>query len=191
ILPPRAVDPVTGRVPLLHTGRQRVVAVAYRLVGVDADWVSLPVQRELAEAVVAPRITTIDMIPLPHRLTGLMGIHRSARPGDGGEFRDVHPYAYGDRLRRIDWKATARRSQGFGDLYVRRTDATSDATVILVIDSRDDVGERIEEWSKGLGNGGMSSMDLAREAAASLAAAAIGMGDRVGLHDLAAPGRVV
>src|SRR5690606_35883748 len=70
-------------------------------------------------------------------------------------------------------------------------DATSDATVILVIDSRDDVGERVEDWSGGPVEGGLTSMDLAREAAASIAAAVIGMGDRVGLHDLAAPGRVV
>jgi uncharacterized protein (DUF58 family) len=191
VLAPRALGMVTGRIALLHSGRQRVVAITYQLVGVDGGWLSLPVPRQVAEKVVAPAITPIASIPLPHRLTGLTGTHGSARPGDGGEFRDVHPYACGDRLRRIDWKATARRSQGFGDLYVRRTDATSDATLILVIDSRDDVGERVEGWSGGPGEGGLTSMDFAREAAAALATAASGTGDRVGLHDLAAPGRVV
>lgn len=191
VLAARALDPVTGRIPLVHSGRQRVVAVTYRLVGVDGGWLSLPVPRQVAEKVVAPEIVPVASIPLPHRLTGLTGTHGSARPGDGGEFRDVHPYASGDRLRRIDWKATARRSQGFGDLYVRRTDATSDATLILVIDSRDDVGERVEDWSGGPGESGLTSMDLAREAAAALATAAIATGDRVGLHDAAAPDRVV
>lgn len=186
-----AADPVTGSTPVLHSGRQQVVAVAYRLVGAEGGWLSLPAPREVAERVVAPAIVPIPPTPLPHRLTGLTGAHASARPGDGGEFRDVHAYAAGDRLRRIDWKATARRSQGFGELYVRRTDATSDATVILVMDSRDDVGERFDEWSDGPGEAGLSSMDLAREAAASLAAAAISAGDRVGLHDLAVPDRVV
>jgi len=139
------------------------------------------------ERVVEPAIAPVASVPLPHRLTGLTGIHGSARPGDGGEFRDLHPYAPGDRLRRIDWKATARRSQGFGDLYVRGTDATSDATLILVIDSREDVGERVESWSAKPSRGaGLSSMDLAREAASSLAVAAIGTGDRVGLIDLSA-----
>src|SRR5690606_27824852 len=110
----------------------------------------------------------------------------------GGEFRDLHAFAVGDRLRRIDWKATARRSQGFGDLYVRRTDATSDATVMVVIDSREDVGERVERWSGAPGNeDGLRAMDLAREAAASLAAATIGTGDRVGLLDIAAHHGVV
>ncbi len=177
---------ITGHLPIVHSGRQRAVEVGYRLVGVDGAWRSLPV-REVVERVVNPAIAPIASVPLPHRLTGLTGLHRSARPGDGGEFRDLHPYAPGDRLRRIDWKATARRSQGFGDLYVRRTDATSDATLMLVIDSREDVGERIQDWSaRPSSGGGLSSMDLAREAASSLAVAAMGMGDRVGLIDLGA-----
>lgn len=183
---------VTGRLPVLHSGPQRVLAVDYRLLGVDGAWLSLPVPRELAEQVVPPVIAPIESIPLPHRLTGLTGTHGSARPGDGGEFRDLHAFAAGDRLRRIDWKATARRSQGFGDLYVRRTDATSDATVIVVIDSREDVGERVERWSGAPSDAdGLRAMDLAREAAASLAAAAIAAGDRVGLLDIAAHHGVV
>lgn len=192
ILSSRELAEITGRIPIVHSGRQRVVEVSYRLVGVDGGWLSMPVPREVAERVVNPLIAPIASIPLPQRLTGVAGVHRSARPGDGGEFRDLHLYAPGDRLRRIDWKATARRSQGFGDLYVRRTDATADATFILVIDSREDVGERVEDWSaKRIERAGLSSMDFAREAAASLAVVAIGMGDRVGLIDLAAYDGVV
>lgn len=191
-LAPRDRAVATGCVPIVHSGRQRVVDVGCRLIGVDGGWVSIPVPREAVERVVDPAIVPIASIPLPHRLTGLTGIHGSARPGDGGEFRDLHPYASGDRLRRIDWKATARRSQGFGDLYVRRTDATSDATLILVLDSREDVGERVEDWSaKPVSVSGLSSMDLAREAASSLAVAAIGTGDRVGLIDLSVYAGVV
>lgn len=192
ILAARDLVTVTGRLPIVHSGRQRVVEVGCRLIGVDSGWLSIPVPQAVVERVVDPAVVPIGSVPLPHRLTGLTGIHGSARPGDGGEFRDVHPYAPGDRLRRIDWKATARRSQGFGDLYVRRTDATSDATLILVMDSREDVGERIEDWSGRPGDGsGLTSMDLAREAASSLATAAIGTGDRVGLIDLAAYDGVV
>jgi uncharacterized protein (DUF58 family) len=194
ILAAGSAGAITGAVPVLHSGRQRVITVEYRLVGTDGNWMSLPSPRVVAERVVSPSITRIASIPLPHRLTGLTGTHASTRVGDGGEFRDVHPYAPGDRLRRIDWKATARRSQGFGDLYVRRTDATSDATIILVLDSREDIGERVADWSSGpasSGDGGLSTMDLAREAAASLAVSAIGSGDRVGLIDLAAYAGVV
>jgi uncharacterized protein (DUF58 family) len=187
IVAPQGVAAVTGRLPVVHSGRQSVVDVSYRLIGAEGGWASPPKPTHAAERVVDPAIAVIASLPLPHRLAGLTGAHASARPGDGGEFRDLHPYAPGDRLRRIDWKATARRSQGFGDLYVRRTDATSDATIVLVLDSRDDVGERIASWSVERSEvSGLSSMDLAREAAASLAAAAIGGGDRVSLIDLAA-----
>ena len=192
ILAPHGRAVVIGRLPIVHSGRQKVVEVGCRLIGADGGWISIPVPREAVERVVDPEIAPVASVPLPHRLTGLTGVHASARPGDGGEFRDLHPYAPGDRLRRIDWKATARRSQGFGDLYVRRTDATSDATIILVIDSREDAGERVEDWSgRPSGGGGLSSMDLAREAASSLAAAAIGTGDRVGLIDLSVYAGVV
>ena len=90
ILAPRDVATVTGRVPVVHSGRQRVVDVSYRLAGVDGGWLSLPVPRAVAERVVEPVIAPIASIPLPHRLTGLTGTHGSARPGDGGEFRDLH-----------------------------------------------------------------------------------------------------
>ena len=191
LLAPNAERTVTGRVPVQHSGRQPVVSVAYRLFGPDGAWASRPVPATLVERVVAPAIVPLEALPLPHRLTGLTGTHESVRPGDGGEFRDVHPYASGDRLRRIDWKATARRSQGLGDLYVRRTNATADATLLLVIDSLDDIGERVASWSFEATERGVTSMDLAREAAASIAAAAIRTGDRVGLLDLAAQDGVV
>jgi uncharacterized protein (DUF58 family) len=192
ILAPLSEVSVAGAIPVLHSGRQRVLAVEYRLLGTDGSWISPKSPRVVADRVVLPATAPLASIPLPHRLKGLTGTHASTRVGDGGEFRDVHPYAPGDRLRRIDWKATARRSQGFGDLYVRRTDATSDATIVLVIDSREDVGERVAEWSASqTGAGGLSTMDLAREAAASLATAAIGSGDRVGLIDLASYAGVV
>lgn len=192
VLAPHAVATVSGGVPIVHTGRQRVVEVTHRLIGVDGAWWAAPSPVRLVERVVDPVIANLATLPLPHRLTGLTGTHASTRPGDGGEFRDLHPYAPGDRLRRIDWKATARRSQGFGDLYVRRTDATADATVVLVLDSHENVSERVDHWpARSLGTAGLTSMDVAREAAASLAVAAIGMGDRVGLIDLAAYGGMV
>src|SRR6202000_1954559 len=104
----------------------------------------------------------------------LTGKQESARLVDGGEFRDIHPFSPGDRLRRIDWKATARRGQSAGDLYVRRTSALADATIPIVMDSRDDVGEQVAEWSRNTAvEKGLSSLDVAREAASSVASAYI------------------
>ena len=102
------------------------------------------------------------------------------------------PFTAGDRLRRIDWKATARRGQSPGDLYVRRTNALADATVLIVMDSRDDVGEQVAEWSRNVAvDKGISSLDIAREAASSLATAYIAAGDRVGFQDLSSRARMI
>lgn len=192
VLAPRDCATVSGRLLTVHSGRQPVVHVSYRVFGQDGAWLTEPSGVYTAEQTVNATATPIGAIPLPHRLTGLTGTHASSRRGDGGEFRDLHPYAPGDCLRRIDWRATARRSKGVGDLYVRRTDATSDATVVLVIDSLDDVPELVAAWpGEYTGTSGVHAMDLSRAAAASLAVAAIGAGDRVGLIDLASTGNAI
>lgn len=183
---------IAGTVPLLHSGPQELIRFDYRLFGIDATVASLPEEPIVGERVVPPSQTMLDAVPLPHRLQALTGLHPSARLGDGGEFRDVHPFTVGDRLRRIDWKVTARHSQSAGDLYVRRTDALADATVLIVMDSRDDVGEQIAQWSMNLASEkGVSSLDLAREAASSIAGAYIAGGDRVGFQDLSSRARMI
>ena len=137
----------------------------------------LPGQRPLAD------------LPLPPRLQGLVGPHSARRIGDGTELYDINLFRPGDRLRRIDWRTSARRGQQGGrlqDLYVRRTMSTAEATVVLVIDSRDDVGPDVTTWAGGreVLTSDVTSLDIAREAAASLARAYLEQGDRVGLEDL-------
>ncbi|QOR71791.1 DUF58 domain-containing protein [Ruania alkalisoli] len=141
--------------------------------------------------VVYPASRELAGLPLPPRLQGLTGPHTSRRGGDGDDVRDVHPFVPGDRLRRIDWRVTARRSYDprtgrLDSLYTRRTFATADATVILVVDSRDAVGPDVSTW----GGGRVAavdeaiSLDVAREAATAVARAVVAAGDRVGLDDL-------
>jgi uncharacterized protein (DUF58 family) len=183
---------LTGAIPLLHSGPQELVRFDYRFLTADAIAASLPQEPIIGERVVAPDQTTIRSLPLPRRLQGMTGAHESARIGDGGEFRDIHPFSVGDRLRRIDWKATARRGQSAGDLYVRRTNALADATVLIVMDSRDDIGEQVAEWSRNVAiEKGVSSLDVAREAASSIASAYIATGDRVGFQDLSSRARMI
>lgn len=183
---------IEGRVPVLHSGPQEILHIEYRLVATGAAFVSAPAEPLLVRRVVAPPFAAIASLPLPSRLLGLTGTHDSSRPGDGGEFHDIHPFTPGDRLRRIDWKATARRAQLPGELYVRRSHATADATVLLVVDSRDDVGENVADWSRSTAAGkGLGSMDIAREAASSVAAGYIKTGDRVGFQDLATQSRLI
>jgi uncharacterized protein (DUF58 family) len=188
----RAAERLTGRVAVLHSGPQQLVKAEVFLIATDAGLISEPSGQVAVSRVIPPPFAAITSLPLPRRLAGLTGSHDSARPGDGGDFRDIHPFVAGDRLRRIDWKATARRARFDGDLYVRRTAATADATVIIVLDSRDEVGEQIAEWSRNSArDAGISSLDLSREAASSLAAGYIRAGDRVGVHDLSSEARLV
>lgn len=130
-------------------------------------------------------------VPLPFRLPGLTGTHTSRRVGDGYEVHDVHEFAAGDRLKRIDWRVSARRAIDtrtgrLGTLYARRTFATADATVMIVVDSRDDVGQDVSGWAGGtdIRMDETTSLDLAREAAAAITRAYLDAGDRVGLDDL-------
>lgn len=140
---------------------------------------------------VFPTARPLRQLPLPFRLQGLTGPHTSRRVGDGSDLHDVHQFTPGDRLRRIDWRVSARRSLDtstgrLGTLYVRRTFATADATVMIVMDSRDDVGQDVSTWGGGetARRDEATSLDLAREAATSIARRYLDGGDRVGLEDL-------
>ncbi|MBW8871607.1 MAG: DUF58 domain-containing protein, partial [Leifsonia sp.] len=190
VLTPRAAAKLASEVPVVHSGRQRVAAVEVRAVGADAVWAGEPGEEAAVERVVRPGTVPIRSIPLPSRLLGLTGQHVSTRPGEGGEFRDIDEFHPGDRLRRIDWRATARAGRA-GELYVRRTTATSDAAVHLVVDARDDLSAVVADWSRAYPRPAVSSLDLAREAASSLAVAYAAAGDRVGFDDLGQSRRVL
>jgi len=140
---------------------------------------------------VRPQVRPLRRLPLPFRLQGLVGPHTSRRVGEGLELHDIHEFTPGDRLRRIDWRTTVRRSLDprtgeLGELYVRRTLASADASVMLVVDSRDEVGPDVDTWAGGASTRmtHATSLDLAREAAASIAQHMLHRGDRVGLDDL-------
>lgn len=190
------VDARTGRsltlsVVTARTGRQRLFAFDHQSIGVATVFRSELATGEAVTVTVLPQPRPLPALPLPPRLLGLTGAHRSVRPGDGGDLRDIDQFRAGDRLRRIDWKTTARRTTGSGgdhgaiDLYVRRTFATAEAQIMLVLDSRDALGPDVATWDTGeLHPADATSLDVARRAAASLAQRYLDQGDRVGLVDL-------
>jgi uncharacterized protein (DUF58 family) len=200
-------SPRTLRVAMrtVRTGRREVFWIEHRAAGPDRLWVVPPEDRESLTITVLPTTHPLALAPLPFRLAGLTGQHGSRRTGDGGDLHDIAPFRPGDRLRRIDWPVTARLNTGgppvryasdganttrlqptVTTLYVRRTFATADATVMLVVDSRDEVGPRVATWndSTALGQREASSLDIARVAASSMARHYLNVGDRVGLEDL-------
>ena len=170
----------------VRTGPQEVATADVQGVGPDGASVAEPTPSVTRRTTVLPSTRPLLDLPLPVRLRGLTGPHESRRPGEGGGLRDVHPWAPGDRLRRIDWRVTARRSPDLRELYVRREHAQAEAVVVLVVDSRDDVGPDPRTWRGALAPRPQdaTSLDRARQAAASLARAYLDGGDRVGLDDL-------
>ena len=75
---------------------------------------------------------------------------------------------------------------------MRRDDALSDASVVIIMDTADDLGSLVATWGRrDPERSGPTSLDAAREAARSIAVAAIAAGDRVAFHTLAHGGRSV
>ncbi|PFG43186.1 uncharacterized protein (DUF58 family) [Isoptericola jiangsuensis] len=177
---------LTLHLSTVRTGPQPTFVADVRGHGPGGATAEDPVRAGAPDSLVLPAAMPLGRVPLPPRLRGLTGPHTSRRLGSGDELRDIHPFVPGDRLRRIDWRTTARRSADLDELYVRRTQATAEATTMLVLDSRDDVGPDLRTW-RGSGPRRVdepTSLDLARHAAASVAGAVVDAGDRVGLEDL-------
>lgn len=167
-----------------RTGPQQTAVVD--VIGHQGDWQHAVLSAGGSGRLVLPSAMRLGQVPVPRRLRGLTGLRPSRRYGEGSELRDVHPFAPGDRLKRIDWRTTARRSPNLDTLYVRRAYADAEAVAMLVVDSRDDVGPDLRTW-RGFSEQRVdepSSLDLARHAAASVASALVETGDRVGLVDL-------
>jgi uncharacterized protein (DUF58 family) len=112
----------------------------------------------------------VDAVPRP---AGLVGLHRSRRPGEGTEVAGVRPFRTGDRLRRINWAVSARTQE----LHVTSTWSDRDTEVVILVDSGAEVGV-----SEGV-DGRSSSLDTAVRAAASIAEHYLRHGDRVRLVD--------
>jgi uncharacterized protein (DUF58 family) len=102
-------------------------------------------------------------LPLPWPL---VGAHVARRPADGSEYAETRPYATGDALRRVDWKATARRgSLMVADRFPERT-----TELVLFLDTFVDAGPR-----------GATTLDIAVRAAIAIAHHHLPAMDRVGV----------
>jgi uncharacterized protein (DUF58 family) len=86
--------------------------------------------------------------------------------GEGIEFADLRPFVPGDRVRRVNWRATARRNEP----WVNETHPERNTDVVIFLDT---FAEARRE--------GESTLDLAVHAAASLAVHYMREKDRVGL----------
>lgn len=119
-----------------------------------------------------PVPAVFDAAPSRFRANGLVGLNRSANPGDGSEFAGLRPFQTGDRLRRINWRRSLRNDE----LHVTATYADQDTHVALFIDAIDNFGA-----SGGI-DGAASSLDTTVRAAGAIAEHFLLRGDRVSLQ---------
>jgi uncharacterized protein (DUF58 family) len=97
------------------------------------------------------------------------GSEVSRAKGDGIEYADIREYMPGDRVRSINWRATARR----GALVVNERHPERSTDVVLLLDSYADVR-----------GDGFSTLDEAARVASTLAQRFLERRDRVGLVTL-------
>ena len=120
----------------------------------------------LAAVSVFPHYPPLRLLRTPTRLPDRVGDHVSRSAGEGVEFFDVREYRMGDRPRRINWRATARR----GTLQANRTAAERACDVVILLDAFSDVGGAEH-----------SSLDVAVRGVVAAAQAYLDRHDRVGL----------
>jgi uncharacterized protein (DUF58 family) len=113
-----------------------------------------------------PRAEELDRILPPRETQVFTGSEVARAKGDGIEYADLREYVPGDRLRSINWRASARR-HGF---VVNEQHPERNTDVVLFVDSFADVR-----------HAGRSTLDDAVRATATLAARYLERRDRVGL----------
>jgi uncharacterized protein (DUF58 family) len=119
--------------------------------------------------------TSLRVYPRPEALPSLLrpaetqlssGDELSRRRGEGIEFADLRPFAFGDRVRRVNWRASARR----GELWVNEQHPERNTDVVLFLDSFTEARR-----------GAHGTIEPAVRAAAALAERYLRRRDRVGL----------
>ncbi len=102
----------------------------------------------------------------PLRTQVFSGNQVARQKGEGIEFADVRQFVPGDRIRRVNWRASARR----GELWVNEQHTERNTDVVLLLDS----------FAQARGRGDGTAERVVR-AAAALAEHYLGRKDRVGI----------
>jgi uncharacterized protein (DUF58 family) len=126
------------------------------------EW-SLELQQPLK---IYPRGEALRSLLRPLETQAFAGNQVPRDRGEGIEFADLRPFVPGDRARRVNWRATAKR----GEPWVSETHPERNSDVVIFLDTFLEAREE----DKG-------TLDLAVGAAASLVAHYLREKDRVGL----------
>jgi uncharacterized protein (DUF58 family) len=155
----------------LRWGRHALGPAAAQVVVADGLLAGRPAVTGARGVRVFPLTEPFEADEAMPRAAGLVGGHRSRRPGEGGELAGVRVFAPGDRLRRVDWRVSLRTQQ----LHVAATLSDRDAEVVLLLDLLTEAGR-----SGGV-HGDASVLDTTVRAAAAIAEHYLHRGDRVSM----------
>jgi uncharacterized protein (DUF58 family) len=115
-----------------------------------------------------PREQRLRQLVAPLRTQPFLGSHVARTRGEGIEFADIRPFTSGDRVRQVNWRATARRDT----LYVTERHPEHASDVVLLLDTFAEARDAAS-----------GTLDAAVRAAAWLARAHLARRDRVALVD--------
>ena len=176
---PGGVREVDLRGETLRWGRHPLGPASVRVTACDGLLASRPVVSGVRGVRVYPVTDVFRADEAMPRAAGLVGGHRSRRPGEGGELAGVRIFGPGDRLRRVDWRVSLRTDR----LHVAATLSDRDAEVVLLLDLLAEAGR-----SGGV-KGSASVLDTTVRSAAAIAEHYLKRGDRVSLLEYGAGGR--
>lgn len=108
-----------------------------------------------------------ELLARQNRLAEI-GVRNTRMPGQGSQFERLRDYRYGDEIRSIDWKATARQQR----LISREFNVERNQNIVLMVDCGRFMRNEVE---------GISYLDYALNAALMLSYIALGQGDNVAL----------
>jgi uncharacterized protein (DUF58 family) len=122
--------------------------------------------RELRQLRVFPHEEYLRHVLRPRDTQPYAGDEVARRRGEGIEFADIRPFVVGDPLKRVNWRATARR----GELWVNDRHPERNTDVVIFLDTFAEARR-----------GEASTLDLAVRAAATIARHYVARRDRVAL----------
>ncbi len=154
----------------LKRGATALTAVHLRFSTVLNLWTRHEIRNLQTPVRVYPDIRAVyryELMASRNRLAEI-GVRMTRMPGQGREFERLREYRYGDEIRQIDWKATARQRQ----LITREFNVERNQNIVLMVDCGRFMRNETDD---------ISYLDQALNSAIMLSYIALGQGDNVSL----------
>lgn len=167
-LAPGAVETRTYRIAAERGGhdQRRLLGSSWARWGLAVRGLDLRLESRLASLPIFETLRELEI--RPRRIHAYAGSVRTHRSGSGLEILGCREYALGDDIRRVNWRASARRE----DLIVNLFEQERMTDVNVIVDARAHMHLQI---------GGAKTFDLVVRAAASVCSYFLRRGNRVGL----------